>query len=110
MSTDAPVNTGAPGEATSWAVRWVSRMQAKLHHWAVADPGRRFDDLFNLVYDPEHAEGGVGAGRGQHRGQVRRRRWREGPSTSSRTLASQAFLDDLGPHGEGGRVPPDACA
>jgi RNA-directed DNA polymerase len=27
-------------------------MQAKLHHWAVADPGRRFDDLFNLVHDP----------------------------------------------------------
>jgi RNA-directed DNA polymerase len=28
-------------------------MQAKLHRWAVADPGRRFDDLFNLVHDPE---------------------------------------------------------
>jgi hypothetical protein len=27
-------------------------MQAKLHHWATADPGRRFDDLFNLVHDP----------------------------------------------------------
>ena len=27
-------------------------MQAKLHHWAAADPGRRFDDLFNFVYDP----------------------------------------------------------
>ena len=27
-------------------------MQAKLHHWAVADPGRRFDDRFNLVHDP----------------------------------------------------------
>jgi RNA-directed DNA polymerase len=27
-------------------------MQAKLHQWAVADPGRRFDDLFNFVYDP----------------------------------------------------------
>jgi len=27
-------------------------MQAKLHRWAVADPGRRFDDLFNLVRDP----------------------------------------------------------
>ena len=30
----------------------VSEMQAKLHRWAAADPGRRFDDLFNLVYDP----------------------------------------------------------
>jgi RNA-directed DNA polymerase len=27
-------------------------MQTKLHRWAVADPGRRFDDLFNFVYDP----------------------------------------------------------
>jgi RNA-directed DNA polymerase len=27
-------------------------MQAKLHRWAVADPGHRFDDLFNLVHDP----------------------------------------------------------
>ncbi|WP_329568556.1 hypothetical protein [Kitasatospora sp. NBC_01266] len=27
-------------------------MQAKLHRWAVADPGRRFDDLFNFVCDP----------------------------------------------------------
>lgn len=27
-------------------------MQDKLHRWAAADPGRRFDDLFNLVHDP----------------------------------------------------------
>ncbi len=27
-------------------------MQAKLHRWAAADPGRRFDDLFNFVHDP----------------------------------------------------------
>jgi retron-type reverse transcriptase len=27
-------------------------MQTKLHRWATADPGRRFDDLANLVYDP----------------------------------------------------------
>jgi RNA-directed DNA polymerase len=27
-------------------------MQAKLHRWAAADPGRRFDDLFNFVCDP----------------------------------------------------------
>lgn len=30
----------------------VLGMQTKLHCWAVADPGRRFDDLFNLVHDP----------------------------------------------------------
>jgi len=26
-------------------------MQTKLHHWAVSDPDRLFDDVFNLVYD-----------------------------------------------------------
>src|SRR5680860_306689 len=30
----------------------VSEMQAKLHRWAAAEPGRRFDDLFNFVHDP----------------------------------------------------------
>jgi RNA-directed DNA polymerase len=53
MSEDAPVNTGA--------VKWphpdsayftVRSMQTKLHRWAIGDPGRRFGDLFNLVYDP----------------------------------------------------------
>lgn len=28
-------------------------MQTKLHRWAAEDPGRRFDDLFNLIYDPD---------------------------------------------------------
>ena len=27
-------------------------MQTKLHQWAISDRDRRFDDLFNLVYDP----------------------------------------------------------
>lgn len=27
-------------------------MQTKLHRWATAEPGRRFDDVFNLVHDP----------------------------------------------------------
>jgi RNA-directed DNA polymerase len=27
-------------------------MQTKLHQWATDDPKRRFDDLYNLVYDP----------------------------------------------------------
>ena len=29
----------------------VRTMQTKLHHWAVSDPDRLFDDVFNLVYD-----------------------------------------------------------
>jgi RNA-directed DNA polymerase len=28
-------------------------MQTKLHQWAVDDPDRRFDDLFNFVRDPD---------------------------------------------------------
>src|SRR5437016_1586069 len=27
-------------------------MQAKLHYWATTDPGRQFDDVWNLVWDP----------------------------------------------------------
>ena len=30
----------------------VLRIQTKLHQWAADDPGRRFDDVFNLVCDP----------------------------------------------------------
>jgi len=53
MSEDAPVNIGAVGwpdvDTAYFAVR---RMQIKLHRWATEDPGRRFGDLVNLVYDP----------------------------------------------------------
>ena len=45
MPEDAGVNGLAP------QVR-VREMQTKLHRWAAADPGRRFDDLYNLVCDP----------------------------------------------------------
>ena len=51
MLKDPPVNTGGPDLRHEPPVG-VSGMQAKLHRWAVADPGRRFDDLFNLVHDP----------------------------------------------------------
>jgi RNA-directed DNA polymerase len=46
------VNAGAPLELPVGPRQRVSEMQAKLHRWAVADPGRRFDDLFNFVHDP----------------------------------------------------------
>jgi RNA-directed DNA polymerase len=53
MSEDALGNAGAAGwpDATQ-AFFAVRRMQTKLHRWAAEDPGRRFGDLFNLVYDP----------------------------------------------------------
>src|SRR3954447_12305622 len=53
MSEDAPVKAGAvlwPEEG--WAQGTVRRTQTKLHRWAAGDPGRRFDDLYNLVCDP----------------------------------------------------------
>ncbi|HVB01670.1 MAG TPA: group II intron reverse transcriptase/maturase [Acidimicrobiales bacterium] len=31
---------------------WVLKIQTKLHRWATDDSDRRFDDLYNLVYDP----------------------------------------------------------
>jgi len=46
------VNIGAPWPTPAEAEARVLRMQTKLHQWAVSDPDRRFDDLFNLVYDP----------------------------------------------------------
>jgi len=52
MPEDAPVNGGAPGPVLLGPWSRVSEMQAKLHRWAAADPGRRFDDLFNFVHDP----------------------------------------------------------
>ena len=50
MNTDAP----GPEAAVDLMVGWprVLKIQTKLHQWAGADPGRRFDDLFNLVLDP----------------------------------------------------------
>jgi RNA-directed DNA polymerase len=53
MPKDAPPNGDAsPQQAAGPRRRRVSEMQAKLHRWAAADSGRRFDDLFNFVHDP----------------------------------------------------------
>jgi RNA-directed DNA polymerase len=74
MPKDAPLNGGARPEqplpdASVGPLRNVSEMQAKLHRWAVADPGRRFDDLFNFVCDPATllaAFGRVAGNQGAH--------------------------------------------
>ena len=53
MPKDAPPDGGAPLAVVPMGPRRrVSEMQAKLHRWAAADSGRRFDDLFNFVCDP----------------------------------------------------------
>ena len=46
------MNTGAPWPDADQAEARVLGIQAKLHRWATDDPKRRFDDLYNLVYDP----------------------------------------------------------
>ena len=46
------MNIGAPWPDLVEAESRVQGMQSKLHQWAVVDPDRRFDDLYNLVYDP----------------------------------------------------------
>jgi RNA-directed DNA polymerase len=46
------VNTGAPWPSPKRAESRVLEIQTKLHRWAIADPDRRFDDLYNLVADP----------------------------------------------------------
>jgi RNA-directed DNA polymerase len=46
------VNTDELALALDRAEGRVLEIQTKLHRWAMADPHRRFDDLFNLVCDP----------------------------------------------------------
>ncbi len=46
------MNTGARWPSLKEAEPQVLAMQTKLHQWAISDPDRRFDDLYNLVYDP----------------------------------------------------------
>lgn len=52
MPRDAMPNGGADVPGLQGPGTKVAEMQAKLHRWAAADPGRRFDDLMNLVFDP----------------------------------------------------------
>jgi RNA-directed DNA polymerase len=46
------VNTGAPWPTPQQAEARVLGIQTKLHRWAIDDPDRRFDDLYNLITDP----------------------------------------------------------
>ena len=52
MPQDAPPDGGARDDVPQGSWSRVAGMQAKLHRWAAADPGRRFDDLFNFAHDP----------------------------------------------------------
>lgn len=52
MPGDAGVNTSTSWPYADEAAARVQGMQTKLHRWAAVDHGRRFDDVYNLVYDP----------------------------------------------------------
>ena len=57
------MNIGDPWPDLDEAELRVHQMQTKLHQWATADPGRRFDDLFNLVMTrPSSSWRGTGYG------------------------------------------------
>ena len=55
------MNTVAPWQDANEAWSRVLGIQSRLHQWAIDDPSRRFDDLYNLVCDPavlvEHGDG-----------------------------------------------------
>jgi RNA-directed DNA polymerase len=94
MPQDAPVKTGAPWPSLDEARPRVAGMQAKLHRWAVAKGGRRFDDLFNLVCDPAFlvvAWGRVASNKGARSAGV------DGVTVASieRTTGAEAFLEDV---------------
>jgi RNA-directed DNA polymerase len=46
MLEEAGANGPAPSRRPNGSPARVREMQAKLHRWAAADAGRRFDDLF----------------------------------------------------------------
>ena len=46
------MNTDDPWPDADMAWWRVLKIQTKLHRWAIDDPDRRFDDLYNLIYDP----------------------------------------------------------
>lgn len=47
------MNTDELVHALYGAEQRVLKIQTKLHRWARDDPHRRFDDVFNLVADPD---------------------------------------------------------
>ena len=88
------MNTGDPEAVLYRAERRVLKIQTKLYQWACADPGRRFDDLFNLVTDPAFllvAWDRVRSNRGARTAGVDRRT----ASSIERQVGVEDFLDTL---------------
>ena len=97
------MNTGAPPIDLKEAERRVHAMQVKLNQWALSDPERRFDDIYNLVYDPAFlavAWNGVRSNRGARSAGV------DGIAPRSVTDAGE-LLDGLGDDLKARRFRPD---
>src|SRR6266851_7991572 len=94
MSQEAPVKTVALWPGLHEARSRVAELQTKLHRWAVADGGCRFDDLFNLVCDPAFLRiswDRVASNKGARSAGV------DGKTAGSieRSIGVKAFLEDL---------------
>jgi RNA-directed DNA polymerase len=97
------VNIGDPWPDLGEAQLRVLAMQRKLHHWAKTDPGRRFDDIHNLVYDPaflvvawDRVAGNTGA----------RTAGVDGIAPRSVGLAARTLLTEIGQQLKAGRFVP----
>jgi site-specific recombinase XerD len=60
LATQTSLRRGRRGVPLVRPVRQLPRV----HQWAADDTSRRFDDLYNLVYDPGFPRGGVESGSG----------------------------------------------
>lgn len=89
---ESPVNSGESWPDFDEARTRVQRMQTKLHVWATREPGRVFDDLYNLVHDPAflaHAWERVHGNRGGRTAGV------DGVAPRSLPKLPSSFLSDL---------------
>lgn len=100
-------NTGASWLGPVEAESRVLAMQTKLNRWATADPGRRFDDLYNLVYDPaflvtawRRVRGNKGA-----RTSSEASRWRYTPTRPGSLSLGGLLFNAVDSEGRAGRRP-----
>jgi RNA-directed DNA polymerase len=86
------MNIDAPWPDLYEAEQRVLKIQTKLHQWAIDDPRRRFDDLFNLVADPAFL---IVAWDRVRRNRGARSKGVDGVAPSSIVLGREAFLSGL---------------
>jgi RNA-directed DNA polymerase len=86
------MNIDAPWPDLYEAEQRVLKIQTKLHQWAIYDPRRRFDDLFNLVADPAFL---IVAWDRVRRNRGARSKGVDGVAPSSIVLGREAFLSGL---------------